>query len=101
MHLLRSIIFVALAAFAGAFVSMPAVAAVSADYPAYDRIHQDLKSRVTSIATIAADHAIQRCKLAVVQVSIALGRSIHVARSYGPVLHSSHRLPSVEFFRRC
>lgn len=101
MKSLRSIAFVALALCASAFVVAPAIAAVPADYPAYDTVRHELKSTPATIAVIASDFAAQRCKLAVVQVSTVLGRSIHVARSYGPVLHSSHRLPSVEFFRRC
>lgn len=101
MKLLRSITFVALALCASAFIVAPTIAAVPADYPAYDNVRHELKSTPATIAIIASDFATQRCKLPVVQVSTSIGRSIQTVRGFRIALTEPHKSPSVEFFRRC
>lgn len=101
MKSLRSIAFVALALCASAFIAAPAIAAVPADYPAYDTARHQLKSTQATIAVIAADLSAQRCKLPVVQVSTSIGRSIQTARGCRVEFAEPHKSPSVEFFRRC
>lgn len=101
MKPLRSIAFVALALCVGAFIATPAVATVAVEYPAYDTIARELKSTPATVATMAADIAVHRCKVPVVQASTSLGRSIQSARGARVLLSHEASLPSIEFFRRC
>ncbi|MDD1499797.1 hypothetical protein PVA19_15350 [Agrobacterium sp. CNPSo 3708] len=101
MKSLRSIAFVALALFAGAFIAAPAAATVAAEYPVYDTIARELKSTPATVANMAADIAVHRCKVPVVQASTSLGRSIQSARGARVLLSHEASLPSIEFFRRC
>lgn len=101
MRLLRSSLFAALALVACAFASAPVFAAVAADNAVYENIQQSLKTKMVHVGVTATNHDMTPCVLPVIQTSTALGHHVQNARSYGRISYTAHRLPTVEFFRRC